>query len=180
MIPPQSLDVTVFCALGAMAETQQIALAAMEDIDQPDAEKVFAETLCLVSTATARAAVSAFTAQSDVRNHLSQTLQALPLTLHSYIAGGEVLKTGASSPEGIPDVTADLDRMMDFYNAHLADTGLPDRKSLRHAMILWMGRISPSGLSEHPEARLDRLGLVDRLILHVRLVEAYARNAAAS
>ena len=163
-----------------MVETQQIALAAVEGIDQADAERVFAETLCLVSTATARAAESAFPSQSDARKHLSQTLQALPLTLHSYVAGGEVLRTGASSPEGIPDTTADLDRMMDFYNAQLADTGLPDRKSLRNAMILWMGRISPPGLGEHPEARLDRLGLVDRLSLHVRLVEAYARNAAAS
>jgi len=149
----------------------------MEAIPQADSEAVFAETLCLVSTATARVAASAFR-KGDIGEHLSQTLQALPLTLHAYVAGGEVLRTGAESPDEIPDATAELERMLDFYNAQLADTGLPDRKSLRHAMLLWMGRISPPGLNEHPEARLDRLKLVERLSLHLRLVEAYARNAA--
>jgi len=143
-----------------------------------DPEKVFAETLCLVATATARSASAPFGASSDQANALSQALIDLPLTLHAYVAGSEVLRTGAQSQESIPDYTPELARMLEFYQAHLPDGRLPDRKTLRNAMILWMGRISPRGLDEHPEARIDRLGLIDELNLHLRLSEAYARNVA--
>lgn len=143
-----------------------------------DPEKVFAETLCLVATATARSASAPFADAPDHANAISQSLVDLPLTLHAYVAGSEVLRTGAQSAEGIPDYTPEIGRMLEFYQAHIPDGRLPDRKTLRNAMILWMGRISPRGLDEHPEARVDRLGLVDDLNLHLRLSEAYARNVA--
>lgn len=152
----------------------------MEAVDRADPQKVFSETICLLSTATARAAASAFATNDEARQHLVETLQALPLTLHSYVAGGEVLRSRTESPEGVEDLSGHLEHMLDFYNAHLAQNKYPDQKSLRNVMILWMGRISPPGMEEHPEARVERLELVDRLTIHLRLVEAYARNAAAS
>lgn len=163
-----------FCSLGALSQTQQIAHTVIDAMPGADREKAFAETLCMVSTVSARAAASALPPGDASREHVSDTLSALPLTLHSYVAGIEVL----SEEDGPPDTRTDhLERMSTFYSTQLGDVGYPDRKALRHVMILWMGRISPSGLDEHPEKRLDRLGLVDRLTTYVRLIEAFTRNA---
>ena len=159
-----------------MSQTQQIAQIAIETMPEANREKIFAETLCMVSTASARAAVSALPPGDASRAHVSESLLTLPLTLHAYVAGREVLEKQQASKEPPPHDTSDLEHMLTFYGTQLADTGFPDRKALRHMMILWMGRISPAGLGEHPEKRLERLELVDLLVNHVRLVEAFVRN----
>ncbi|MGA7304668.1 MAG: hypothetical protein WBW88_07320 [Rhodothermales bacterium] len=177
MISPAALDVIAFCAFGAMGQTQRIAQVVVETMAGVDREKTFAETLCMVATATARAAVSAYPSGDASRSHVSEVLLALPLTLHSYVAGREVLEKQQTSEEPAPHDTADVERMLTFYQTQLGDAGFPDRKVLRHTMTLWMGRISPRGLNEHPETRLERLGLVDELSAHTRLIEAFTRNA---
>ena len=72
-----------------------------------------------------------------------------------------------------------LQRKHEFYTVHLPDDTFPGERALRDKMALWMGRVSPPGLPESPDRRLDKLQLVPTLVTHNRVVLAYARGGAA-
>lgn len=137
-----------------------------------DPEKIFAETLCLISTVTARTAAASLASGQNRVDEVAEAILALPYTLHAYVAGTDVLAGGVAQ-----EPSEALSRMMQFYGVQLPQGEMPTKPSLRKVMILWMGRISPSGLGEHPEQRLKRLEFVERMDVHARLVEAYARSA---
>ncbi len=167
----------MFSAIGAVTVTQDLAARVLEGVDGADPGLVAEETLALACTATARAASFALSDSPDLARAAGALLLDLPMSYHDYLIGGAVL-------EGVPeadlpgDVFERLGRKLSFYTAHLADGLMPGPRSLADVMALWMGRVSPPRLPEMPQRRLERLGLVDILVRHVRLVRARAGSDA--
>ncbi len=175
------VDFTTFAALGALSTTQELARAVLVRVEEADPELVAEESLCLVATATARAAQVGWRAAPEAAQGAARAvvpgLQALPFTYRDYLIGGAMLDAeDASLAEAAEHVYQRLARKQEFYGAHLPEGQFPGQHVLRDAMELWMGRISPPGLPEPPQERLRKLELVPRLLTHVKLVLAAARR----
>jgi hypothetical protein len=69
-----------------------------------------------------------------------------------------------------------LQNKRSFYTTHLPEGQFPGPHALEDKMELWMGRVSPPGLQESPQTRLQELGLVDSTVAHLKLILAYGRR----
>ena len=172
--------ISAFATLGAMGVTQDLAQVCLADMNESDPELVAEETLCLVATASARAAEVGLEAVPTLAGSVSGALLALPYTFGEYLVGGAMIaQQKPELAEAHGDVVRRLDRKTSFYQVHLPAGQFPGQHALNDKMALWMGRISPPGLPDMPTARLERLDLVPTLVTHARLVLAFARKAAA-
>lgn len=170
-----------FATIGTLNVTQHLAAAVLHDIPNSDPDLVAEETLCLVSTATSRAADVALKDEPEIAHAASTALFDIPFSYRDYLIGSEMLE----SPDRRPSQTADqvyarLQRKREFYSVHLARGRFPGERALGEKMGLWMGRVSPPGLPETPTDRLEKLGLVTPLFTHLKLVVAYGRQPAES
>jgi hypothetical protein len=142
-----------------------------------DPELVAEETLCLVATATARAAQVGLKAEPERASAAHDTLLNLPYTYRDYLIGSAMVaeqdKALAEMSEAIYER---LQRKMQFYTTHLPADQFPGPHALKDKMALWMGRVSPPKLPESPQERLEKLELVDMLLTHVKLVLAFGRR----
>lgn len=172
-----------FATLGVWTTTQELAACVVESIEGADADLVAQEALALVATATARAARFSLRERPELAASAEQALLDLPLSWRDYVVGGMMLEDASASEER-PDLEdaaldaayRDLGRKLDFYGAHLPSGPMPGPSVLGEKMTLWMGRVSPPRLPEMPAARLERLGLVNVLSRHVRLVRAHGER----
>ena len=174
----QAADFTAFATLGVLSTTQDLARATLEGIDGADPELVAEETLCLVATATARAAeVGLREAPPAPAAAVAQALLELPFTYRDYLIGGAMLAEGDASLVSAGEQAQErLQRKQQFYTLHLPENQFPGQHALTDKMALWMGRVSPPKLPEPPQKRLEALGLVLLLLTHLKLVLAAARR----
>ncbi len=168
---------TAFATLGALSTTQDLAGRVLTGIAGADPELVAEETLCLVATATARAAEAGLTEAPATAAAVVPTLLALPFTYHDYLIGGTLLvRKEAALLEAGEAAYHRLQHKQTFYTTHLPPGRFPGEHALTDKMGLWMGRISPPRLPESPTDRLARLQLVPLLLTHLRLVQAFGQH----
>jgi hypothetical protein len=190
MSPPdavaESLDrvagVTAFATIGALGLTQDLTHAVLESIgnmDGADPELMAEETLCLVATATARAAEVGLADEPDHEPPIVRTLLDLPFTYRDYLIGkAMVMDDDPGLSERADEVHERLQGKREFYTTHLPEGQFPGPHALSDKMELWMGRVSPPKLPETPQERLESLGLVAPTVAHLKLVLAYGRRGA--
>jgi hypothetical protein len=144
-----------------------------------DSELVAEETLCLVATATARAAEVGLEDEPDHEPPIVRTLLDLPFTYRDYLIGkAMVADDNPGLSEMADEVHERLQRKREFYLTHLPEGQFPGPRALGDKMELWMGRVSPPKLPETPQERLESLGLVSPTVAHLKLVLAYGRRGA--
>lgn len=166
-----------FATIGVFNVTQELAGAILSDIEGAEPDIVAEETLCLVATATARAAEVGLQEDPEAAADCSRVLLDLPFLYRDYLLGAEMLDRQDSSVIAAADDVYDrLQRKHTFYGTHLPPRQFPGERALTDKMGLWMGRVSPPRLPEMPTERLERLDLVRPLLIHLRLVLAYARE----
>ena len=177
VLAARAVQFTAFATLGVLSATQELAQAALTGIDGADPELVAEETLCLVATATARAAEVGLRDDLPRAQAVVPALLDLPFTYRDYLVGGAMI---AGHDPALLDaheqVYQRLRRKQDFYTAHLPSNQFPGERLLTDKMGLWMGRISPPRLPESPMDRLQRLACVPTLLTHLKLVLAFARG----
>lgn len=167
-----------FATLGVLSVTQELAGAILENIDGADPELVAEETLCLVATATARAAEAALRDQRDIADVTVPALIDIPFIYRDYLLGAEMLRRHESALAEMGDeIYARLQRKREFYSVHLPPNQFPGQIALTDKMGLWMGRVSPPKLPERPTERLEKLELVEPLLTHLKLVNAYGERS---
>jgi len=178
----QAARIATFATTGALSTTQDLIGRVLESIDMADPELVAEETLCLVATATARAAEVGLREQAELAQAVVPALQALPFTYRDYLLGGMLLSAEDRTllEATGQEVYGRLQRKQAFYEAHLPAGQFPGERLLTEKMALWMGRISPPGLPELPQERMERLALVPVLHTHLRLVLSFCRQAVAT
>lgn len=163
---PGEAALTAFATLGAYTTAQHIAAAALASMEEADPSLVAEESLALLSVVTAR----------GLRDHgpAAAALEELPLTYRDYVIGGEMLGGDAESVLDSGDDSYErIGRKLAFYQTHFVAGRLPGPRVLKDKMELWMGRISPPGLPENPSQRLEKLGLVEVVHTHLRLLSAF-------
>ena len=166
-----------FATLGTLSTSQDLAGAALQSLDGAEPDLVAEETLCLVATASARAAEVGLRETPEVGAAVAGVLLDLPFTFREYIVGGALLvRQDRAVLDGHEAVLARLQRKRDFYTVHLPPNQFPGERVLTEKMGLWMGRISPPRLPETPTERLAKLDLVPVLLTHLKLVLGYARQ----
>lgn len=170
---PAAASLTAFAVAGSITTAQEIVITLIDSMPDADRSVVAEETLSLLATVSARAVEAG--ADSSVAAATSRALLALPFTYHDYLLGGALL---AEATEHAADrsVYSRLARKREFYSVHLPAGQLPSQRTLREKMELWMGRLSPPGLPEHPARRLERLALVEAVATHAKLVYEFARQ----
>jgi hypothetical protein len=160
-----------------MQELVRTALGAMQEAGvEATPHLVVEETLTLVSLTTARAAEVAFRDAPEVGRAASEALAGLPFAYREYLVGSAMLtQDDPSLADAAAQVLPRLERKQAFYTAHFPAGAFPGERALSDKMPLWMGRISPPGMPDDPTDRLHRLGCIQALLTHLRLVLGYAR-----
>lgn len=171
---------TSFATVGALGLTQDLTHAVLDsigDMEGSDPELVAEETLCLVATATARAAEVGLEDEPAHASTIVDTLLDLPFTYRNYLLGkAMVAEERPELSEMAEEVQARLQKKREFYLTHLPEGQFPGPHALGDKMELWMGRASPPKLPETPQERLESLGLVEPTVAHLKLVLAYGRR----
>lgn len=175
---------TAFATVGALGLTQDLTHAVLESIGEmkgADSELVAEETLCLVATATSRAAAVGLQNEPMHKPTIVQTLLDLPFTYRDYLIGKAMVADRNPDLSEVADqVHERLQKKREFYTTHLPKGQFPGPHALEDKMELWMGRVSPPKLPETPQERLDSLGLVEPTVAHLKLVLAYGQRGAAA
>lgn len=175
-------DFTAFASIGTLGLTQDLTHAVLDsigDMEGADPELVAEETLCLVATATARAAEVGLKEEADHAPPIVQTLLDLPFTYRDYLIGkAMVANEEPELSQFAEEVRERLRRKREFYMTHLPKGSFPGSHALGDKMELWMGRVSPPKLPETPQERLESLGLVEPTVAHLKLILAYGRRGA--
>lgn len=167
-----------FATLGCISVVQEMAGAILEDVTGADPDLVAEETLCLVATATARAADVALGKDPALAEPASGAILDIPFIYRDYLIGGAMIDSrDRSIIDESNDIYARLQRKREFYSVHLPPNQFPGERTLSDKMGMWMGRISPPGLPEMPTDRLEKLNLVSSLLRHLKLVLAFGRTA---
>lgn len=180
--PPQerAVQFTSFATLGVMGTTQDLARSVLQNIDDADPELVAEETLCLVATATARAAEVGLDEHPDVAKAVTPVLMDLPFSYRDYLVGGAmIMEKDTSLLDANEEVYRRLKRKQEFYEVHLPEGQFPGEHALNEKMALWMGRVSPPKLPKSPDDYLEELDLVPTLLTHLKLILAFARRGEA-
>lgn len=166
-------SLTAFAVAGSITTAQEIMITLIDSMPDADRSVVAEETLSLLAAVSARAVEAG--ADSRIAAATSQALLSLPFSYHDYLLGGELL---VESTERSVDATVygRLARKREFYTVHMPPGQLPSQRALRDKMELWMGRLSPPGLPEHPARRLEKLALVEAVATHAKLVYEFARK----
>ncbi len=167
----------LFSAVGAVTTAQEVVTTILSDISAVDVELLAEETLSLMAAVSARAIEAG--ASAEHRHDAAEALLELPFVYRDYLLGSHVLSGGASEPRDVNAMYGRLERKRAFYEAHLPPGVLPSGRLLADKMALWMGRVSPPGLPEMPQKRLERLDIVRSVESHARVVYEYARSTGA-
>lgn len=176
----RGVQFTAFATLGVIGTTQDLSRQVLSNIDGADPELVAEETLCLVATASARAAQVGLREHPELAETVVPVLLDLPFSYRDYLVGGAVLmEKDTSLLDANEEVYRRLTRKQEFYTVQLPSGQFPGEHVLNDKMELWMGRISPPKLPTSPEERLHELNLVATLLTHLKLVLAFGRRGEA-
>lgn len=168
---------TAFTTLGVLGTTQDLARISLEFMPKADPEKVAEETLCLVSTATARAAEVGLRQENVVGAAVSPTVLDLPFAYRDYLIGGAMITQRDTSLLDANEAAYQrLQEMREFYLEHFPENQFPGEEHTRNKMILWVERISPFDLSSTPAERLTKMHLLPTLMTHLKLILAFGRQ----
>ncbi|GEM_PF-320519 len=190
MASPNDLDAsqrrvaqfTSFATVGILGLTQDLTHAVLEsigDMEGSDPELVAEETLSLIAIATARAAEVGLEDEPQHASAIVETLLNVPFTYRNYLLGKAMVAEAQPELSGMAEeVHERLEKKRAFYATHLPDGQFPGPHALQDTMELWMGRVSPPKLPEMPQKRLEKLGLVDPAVAHLKVVLAYGRRGA--
>ena len=179
-VEKRAVRFTAFATLGTIGTTQDIARVVLSHVEEADPELVAEETLCLVATASARAAEVGLREDPAVAEAVLEMLLDLPFSYRDYLIGGAVIEQRDTSLlDANEEVYRRLKRKQEFYTVHLPENTFPGERALADKMELWMGRISPPKLPESPQERLKKLDLVSKLVTHLKLVLAFGRRGQA-
>ena len=177
LLPGRAAQFTAFATLGLVGVVHELIGVVMAGIEGADPELVAEESLCLSATATTRAAEVGLRAHPALAQAVVPVLLDLPFTYRDYLVGGAMIaQQDPTLLDANKAVYGRLQRKQAFYTAHLPPGQFPGERLLTDKMGLWMGRISPPRLPEAPGARLERLGCVETLLTHLKLVLAFARQ----
>ena len=166
-----------FASIGVFTTVQEVSMRAATAVDGVDADLLAEETLCLVSVATARAVAAAAASHPEIARTTAGTLLEFPWSWRDYLLGRLSLGEDATSTTATgAEVGARIERKLAFYAVHFVEGQMPSESIVRDKMLLWMGRISPPGLPDSPESRLERSDLVAPLRDHIRLVASYVQH----
>ncbi|NND71783.1 MAG: hypothetical protein HKN43_09400 [Rhodothermales bacterium] len=168
-------DLVAFSVIGINVTTQHLShVAAGEASD--DLELIAEESLAVTSVTTERV-LSFVLREAPSRAAVLAAVGQTPFRYYDYILGNQVLEMRDESSDIDLDSTSSVfnrvGRKVAFYGSHFPEAAFPGASITREKMVLWMGRISSPGLHEHPEKRLERLGLANILQRHLRLVQGY-------
>ncbi len=178
--PLVAADLASFATLGVVTLSRDLVARILSEVEGAQPDVVAEETLALTATATARAVSTGYAGAREVREAAEAVLLRLPFTYRDYLAGLVVLENPEESdPAGLEEMEARLLHKLKFYGVHFPAGAFPTERLVTEKMELWMGRVSPPRLPELPTKRLERMGLVDEVRRHLRLVRAYARRLAA-
>ena len=174
----QAVRIAIFATTGVLSVVQDLIGRVLEAVEMADPELVAEETLCLAATATARAAEVGLRERPALARVVPSALMALPFTYRDYLLGSLLLRQKEVSwlEEAGREIYNRLQRKQAFYEAHLPAGQFPGERMLGEKMALWMGRISPPGLPELPQERMERLELVPVLHTHLRLILSFCRQ----
>lgn len=168
---------TAFTTLGVLGTTQDLARISLEFMPKADPELVAEETLCLVSTATARAAEVGLRQESVVGSAVSPTVLDLPFAYRDYLIGGAMItQRDTSLLDANEEAYQRLQEKREFYLGHFPENQFPGEEHTRNKMILWVERISPFDLSSTPAERLTKMHLLPTLMTHLKLILAFGRQ----
>jgi hypothetical protein len=113
----------------------------------------------------------------EIADAASSAILDIPFSYRDYLIGGEMIDAhDPSLSEAANQVYTRLQRKREFYSVHLPPNQFPGERVLNDKMGLWMGRVSPPGLSEMPTTRLEKLALVAPVLTHLKLVIAYGKK----
>ena len=115
-----------FATLGVLSATQDLARICLGSLTEADPELVAEETLCLVATATARAAEVGLRAQPETAAAAVPVLLDLPFLYRDYLVGGAMIaQEDAALLDANEAVYRRLQRKQEFYAVHLPPAGSP-------------------------------------------------------
>lgn len=173
-------QLSTFAALGTLSCTQDTThtvLSAIGSIEGTEPDLVAEETLCLLSTVTARAMAVGLRAQPEQAEALESVLLGLPFQYRDYLIGRAMIESEdrelAATGE---EVRTRLAKKQRFYKTHFPEGQFPGPRALGDKLELWMGRVSPPGLPTTPQERLQELPVQASIVAHAKLMLAYARQ----
>ncbi len=168
---------STFATLGAIGTAQDLIARVLAGVDDAEPDLVAEETLCMVATATARAASAGLQAEKVISEAVIPYLLELPYTYRDYLVAGAILRDEDSSmlKDG-QAVYARLESKLAFYAVQFPEGKYPSQHALVDKMELWMGRVSPPGLPESPGVRMKKLDLLTPLLTQVKLVLAFGKS----
>jgi hypothetical protein len=165
--PGRLAALTAFATLGALTTAQHLASTLVDSMTGSDPELVAEECMALVSVVTARSL------RDDPS--VAAAIGRLTLSYRDYVVGAQMLMGDAEAVMETETGTFErIGRKLSFYEAHFPSGKLPGPLALKDKMELWMGRVSPPGLPESPVRRLEKLGLVEVVDTHLKLVRTFA------
>lgn len=169
--------ITSFITAGVLNTTQRLVQIVLDDIEDAESDLVAEETLCFVATATARAATVGLRNDQEIVETVQSNLLEFPFTYRDYLIGSAmVANQNPALADQSEEVYEGLQRKLQFYTTHLPAGQFPGEHALGDVFPLWMGRVSPPGLPETPDERLEKLDLTPVLLTHLKLVLAYGRQ----
>src|SRR6056297_1529791 len=122
-------DFVSFATVGAVGLVQDLTHAVLDsigDMEGADPELVAEETLCLVATATARAAEVGLQDEPGHGPVVSRTLLQLPYTYRDYLLGNAMIADRRPEIAQVGEqVRGRLERKQEVYTAHLPEGQFP-------------------------------------------------------
>lgn len=173
-------QIAAFGSLGILTVTQDLSGRVQQAFPEFNREIVAEETLCLVSALTAEC-IGSMAGSAFITDALA-TLRTVPYSYRDYLLGQLILTDSDAVPEGFSEnIGRRIGKDMNFYSSHLSRAfQSTSTEALQTILLLWMGRISPSGCKDEPLTRLARIDPTDLLQRHVTLMTAFARHCLGS
>ena len=169
---------TAFATLGVLGTTQDMARILLERLKDADPEGVAEETLCMVATATARAAEVGLRQEGLVSTAVTPTIMDIPFAYRDYLIGGAMItRKDTSLLVQNEKIYQRLHDTRSFYSGQFPANQFPGGKDLVNKMELWLGRVNPSnGSAKLSTAELTQLGIVKTFLTHLKLILAFGRQ----
>ena len=168
---------TAFATLGVIGTTQDIVRLTLKNLDGAVPENVAEESLCLVATATARAAEVGLRQEGAVASVVSPTVMDLPFAYRDYLIGGAMInRRDTSLLDANEAAYRRLQEKRDYYKQHFPENQFPGPSKVKEIMEVWLARVAPGGAPDATTERLEQLGVFPQLMTHLKLILAFGRQ----
>ncbi len=174
---PDGLNkVSTFATLGAIATSNHLIAVASDVTPGANHTIISEETMALLAVVTTRSLEFGLAGNPSAQSVLAASAE-MPFLYRDYVLGRALLDgdDSASNDDLVGAYNSLADRL-EFYFSHLAPGQFPGKRVLSEKMLLWIGRISVPGLDSTPAERLDRIGGVEEVLAHAKLVLGFVRQ----